>query len=217
VVHISLSPDDRLLAGVSLDGIVSLWTTADGKWLGNPLTPSSGRVDNGDFGDNFETDTHASVHFTPDGRLIVASSSENEKVFVWDVRTQKEALQLPTDAVAVSAVSSDGRFFVAGHYDSTTDVWSLTTGRRIGVTIGSPRKGRVRHPPRSGWLGEWGRLKGGCPVGRGVALGRAFVDEFRSCRCYHPRTLVRGCICALAPTQSPLWTLRIHGPSSARP
>ena len=24
---------------------------------------------------------------------------------------------------------------------------------------------RVRHPPRSGWLGEWGRLKGGCPVG----------------------------------------------------
>jgi hypothetical protein len=20
-------------------------------------------------------------------------------------------------------------------------------------------------PPRSGWLGEWGRLKGGCPVG----------------------------------------------------
>jgi|SRR5882762_43355 len=24
---------------------------------------------------------------------------------------------------------------------------------------------QVRHPPRSGWLGEWGRLKGGCPVG----------------------------------------------------
>src|SRR5215472_15471106 len=23
----------------------------------------------------------------------------------------------------------------------------------------------VRHPPRSGWLGEFGRLKGGCPVG----------------------------------------------------
>src|SRR5207253_3618637 len=38
----------------------------------------------------------------------------------------------------------------------------------------------VRHPPRSGWLGEWGRLKGGCPVGGGVALRRAFVDEFRN-------------------------------------
>src|SRR5213592_2882697 len=53
----------------------------------------------------------------------------------------------------------------------------------------------VRHPPQSGWLGEWGRLKGGCPVGLGVALKRAFVDEFRSCRYYHPRPLVRGCIC----------------------
>src|SRR5437773_8189061 len=76
---------------------------------------------------------------------------------------------------------------------------------------------KVRHPPQSGWLGEWGRLKGGCPVGLGVALKRAFVDEFRSCRYYHPRPLVRGCICELAPTRNPPWTLRIHGPRSARP
>jgi hypothetical protein len=33
----------------------------------------------------------------------------------------------------------------------------------------------VRHPPRSGWLSEWGRLKGGCPVGSVVALKRASV------------------------------------------
>jgi hypothetical protein len=24
---------------------------------------------------------------------------------------------------------------------------------------------QVRHPPQSGWLDEWGRLKGGCPYG----------------------------------------------------
>ncbi len=29
----------------------------------------------------------------------------------------------------------------------------------------NPNRLGVRHPPRSGWLGEWGRLKGGCPVG----------------------------------------------------
>jgi hypothetical protein len=81
----------------------------------------------------------------------------------------------------------------------------------------SPVELGVRHPPRSGWLGEWGRLKGGCPVGLGVALKRAFVDEFRSCRYYHPRPLVRGCSCELAPTRNPSWTLRIHGPRSARP
>ena len=33
----------------------------------------------------------------------------------------------------------------------------------------------VRHPPQSGWLSEWGRLKGGCPGGSVVALKRAFV------------------------------------------
>src|SRR3989442_6255135 len=35
---------------------------------------------------------------------------------------------------------------------------------------GAKRGQVVRHPPQSGWLGEWGRLKGGCPVGLGVAL-----------------------------------------------
>jgi len=33
----------------------------------------------------------------------------------------------------------------------------------------------VRHPPRSGWLSERGRLKGGCPGGFVVALKRASV------------------------------------------
>jgi hypothetical protein len=28
---------------------------------------------------------------------------------------------------------------------------------------------KVRHPPQSGWLDELGRLKGGWPVGLGVA------------------------------------------------
>src|SRR5207245_6863367 len=89
------------------------------------------------------------------------------------------------------------------------DIAAQSVWRSVGV--------QVRHPPQSGWLGEWGRLKGGCPVGLGVALKRAFVDEFRSCRYYHPRPLVRGCICELAPTRNPPWTLRIHGPRSARP
>src|SRR5881296_1275010 len=34
----------------------------------------------------------------------------------------------------------------------------------------------VRHPPRSGWLDEWDRLKGGHLLSLGVALRRAFVN-----------------------------------------
>ena len=71
---------------------------------------------------------------------------------------------------------------------------------------------KVRHPRGAGGLVSGAASKAVVPLVKASRQWRAFVDEFRSCRCYHPRTLVRGCICALAPTQSPLWTLRIHGP-----
>jgi len=37
--------------------------------------------------------------------------------------------------------------------------------RQRQVTRSHAWTNEVRHPPQSGWLGEWGRLKGGCPVG----------------------------------------------------
>jgi len=39
----------------------------------------------------------------------------------------------------------------------------------------------VRHPPQSGWLDEWGYLKGSRPVGFGVALKRALVVDSQNC------------------------------------
>ena len=35
---------------------------------------------------------------------------------------------------------------------------------------------QVKHPPQSGWLNEWDRLKGGHLLSLGVALKRAFVN-----------------------------------------
>src|SRR5260221_5095053 len=35
----------------------------------------------------------------------------------------------------------------------------------------------VRHPPQSGWLDEWGRLKGGHLLSLGVALKRACINS----------------------------------------
>src|SRR6266550_8194282 len=56
--------------------------------------------------------------------------------------------------------------------------------RRTGITEPTPKlsksfltRGRsVRHPPQSGWLDEWDRLKGGHLLSLGVALKRAFVN-----------------------------------------
>ena len=45
------------------------------------------------------------------------------------------------------------------------DVHAETIAVAVAEQSGELRSLGVRHPPRSGWLGEWGRLKGGCPVG----------------------------------------------------
>ena len=37
--------------------------------------------------------------------------------------------------------------------------------------------GLVRHPPQSGWLDKWGRLKGGRLLSLGVALKRAYIRK----------------------------------------
>ena len=45
----------------------------------------------------------------------------------------------------------------------------LITWKFFGVRVG------VRHPLQSGWLDEWGRLKGGRPIYPNVPLKRALV------------------------------------------
>ena len=45
---------------------------------------------------------------------------------------------------------------------------SVRSGHRLEIS---------QTPPRSGWLDERGRLKGGCPVGLDLALKRAFVHS----------------------------------------
>ena len=57
-----------------------------------------------------------------------------------------------------------------GKYSSVTYRMRETGGRHWKVV-------EVRHPPQSGWLDEWGRLKGGHPLSLGVAPRRALVMD----------------------------------------
>jgi hypothetical protein len=45
-----------------------------------------------------------------------------------------------------------------GTYSTVVEEWLR------GLVTVTAAKAVVRHPPQSGWLDEWGRLKGGCPV-----------------------------------------------------
>ena len=80
--------------------------------------------------------------------------------------------------------------------DTVQPVWwgVIQTRWSFGFWIRSEQLGGVRHLPQSGWLSEWGRLKGGCP---GyfiiVALKRASVHD-PTCVPIHPLPLGRGCI-----------------------
>src|SRR5262249_21367325 len=60
---------------------------------------------------------------------------------------------------------------------------------------------KVRHPPRSGWLDELGRLKGGWAKGLGVARC-APHQLLRIVRLLHPLYPVRECMCGPAPVRS---------------
>jgi len=48
-----------------------------------------------------------------------------------------------------------------------TAMWDLVgkaTGQPVYNLVGGKVRSKVRHPPQSGWLDEWGRLKGGHPL-----------------------------------------------------
>ncbi len=74
----------------------------------------------------------------------------------------------------------------------------------------------VRYPPQSGWLDEFGGLKGGWSMGLGVARCAPYGSA-RIVRPLHPSRLVRGWMCGPAPIRTRRLTPRNRGPRSARP
>jgi WD40 repeat protein len=75
------------------------------------------------------TNAVTSVGFSPDGRRIVAGSSD-KTARVWDATTGSEILTLKghTDDVASVMFSPDGKRLLTGSFDKTAKVWDATTG-----------------------------------------------------------------------------------------
>ena len=73
---------------------------------------------------------------------------------------------------SISAKNEDGVLKISRTRKTLSTLFPLENYAAIRAFYGRVISGdsrqaalKVRHPPRSGWLGEWGRLKGGCPVG----------------------------------------------------
>ena len=157
--HLAFSPDGATVATTQMDGWTSLWKSShgwritqsvghpgyariaafspDGHWLAvggaepgvilyDLQSPNAKHVPGMPVGG-----VNALV-FSPDGRMLAASSSLHREVFLWDIGAGRERARLRGHAssVACLAIARDGRSLASGgQYDGTIIIWDIATGR----------------------------------------------------------------------------------------
>jgi WD40 repeat protein len=108
------SPDGRLIAAISLDNKLHLWSTETLKPLHLDETPLPVRSE------------VRSVRFSPDGRFIAADSSDG-KLHVWSTETLQPLHLDETPLRSSVTFSPDGRLIAAVSRDGKLHVWSTET------------------------------------------------------------------------------------------
>lgn len=123
------SPDGRLIATYSYDGLIRVWDAHTGKEIKTDTMKQIGRVYTADF--------------SFDGKKLVTASTDHHAI-VWDTQTGKPVgKQMKHDSWVLDArFSADGKQIVTASVDQTAQIWDAQTGlpatpalRQIGEVI----------------------------------------------------------------------------------
>ncbi|MBN2006791.1 MAG: WD40 repeat domain-containing protein [Anaerolineae bacterium] len=151
VSSIAFSPDSKMLASGSWDGVINLWEisdnapTVEGSILRHTLQVGPGYV--------FD------IAFSPNGELL-ASGSANNNVMLWRVYDGKLWLELKGHSQYVESVafSPDGTMLASGDWDHTIKLWQISNGALLKTFEGHrDNVKRVLFSPDGTTLASWAK------------------------------------------------------------
>lgn len=116
VLGVAFSPDGRMLASVSDDGVLRIWAAETGQARAE-LAGHQGRAQG--------------VAFAPDG-LTLASAGEDGTIRLWDVASGEQRKALVGGGSVLNVVfSPNGALLASVGDDRTIRLWDAATGRRL--------------------------------------------------------------------------------------
>ncbi|MBU6446392.1 MAG: WD40 repeat domain-containing protein, partial [Verrucomicrobia bacterium] len=121
VEHLAFSPDGKLLATASQNGIDTLWNLITGRCLAT-VNKRGFVVAAGYFA------------FSPDGKLLATTSLFHRTVQLWNVATEGDSFVTlrghlgPAAEVGDLAFSPDGKLLAVASLDGTVKLWDVVTG-----------------------------------------------------------------------------------------
>ncbi len=112
---VAFSPDNKVLAAGSADGVVRLWN------VGTGLEARKCKGHTGGI---------TALRFTPNGKYII-SAAHDGSLRLWDVGTGKEERSFlgHQSVVLCLAISSDGKTLYSGGSDRVVRIWEIESGK----------------------------------------------------------------------------------------